>query len=194
MSQLHRGGVFDAEILDERPGQVIVEFTGEKASDLFKDEPGGHRWQRVPPTEKRGRVQTSTVTVAIFSPTAVNDCFNMKDVEFTTTKGSGPGGQNRNKVETCVVATHLPTKTTVRVCNSRSQHKNKESAIDLLRMRVTTAVAQASAQELESSRRQQVGSGMRGDKVRTYRAKDDAVKDHRTGKTWRLSAWLRGEW
>ena len=194
MSLLHRGGVFDAEILDERPGQVIVEFTGEGALETFKNEPGGHRWQRIPPTEKRGRVQTSTVTVAIFSPTDIGDGFNIKDVEFTTTKGSGPGGQNRNKVETCVVAVHLPTKTAVRVCNSRSQHKNKESAIDLLRMRVVAQVVQANAQEIESSRKLQVGSGMRGDKVRTYRAKDDAVKDHKTGKTWRLSSWLRGEW
>ena len=194
-SQLRTGSVFDVEVIDERPGLAIVEVSGVGAHELFKRESGGHRWQRIPPTEKRGRVQTSTVTVAVFAVTeSATDGFNLKDVEFTTTKGSGPGGQNRNKVETCVIATHKPTGFSVRVCNSRSQHKNKETATDLLRMRVINQFEQVESQKVDVSRKEQVGSGMRGDKIRTYRTKDDTVKDHRTGKTQRLSSWQRCEW
>jgi peptide chain release factor 1 len=192
---LRRGGVFDIEVLDERSGIVQVAVSGKGARATFQNEGGGHRWQRVPPTEKRGRIQTSTVTVAVLDPDAiVGQALNYQDVEIVTARGSGPGGQNRNKTESCVIATHLPTGLQVRIDNERSQHQNKAMAYKVLAARLYEAERERLAAERERDRRQQVGTGMRGDKVRTYRTQDDQVNDHRTGQRWRLQDWIRGIW
>lgn len=190
-----RGGVFDLEVLDERSGLVQVAVSGNGARITFQNEGGGHRWQRVPPTEKRGRVQTSTVTVAVLDPDAIaGQALNYQDVEIVTARGSGPGGQNRNKTESCVIATHRPTGLQVRIDNERSQHQNKAMAYKVLAARLYEAERERIAAEREKDRRQQVGTGMRGDKVRTYRTQDDQVNDHRTGQRWRLQDWTRGIW
>lgn len=170
-------------------------MTGSGARDVFRNEGGGHRWQRIPPTEKRGRVQTSTVTVAVLDPDAIAGvALNHADVEITTTRGSGPGGQNRNKTESCVVAVHRPTGLTVRIDNERSQHQNRATAYKLLAARLYEAERERAFNERVKDRKSQVGSGMRGDKVRTYRTQDDQVNDHRTGQRWRLKDWVKGEW
>jgi peptide chain release factor 1 len=168
--------------------------TGKKVSAIFKDEPGGHRYQRIPPTEKRGRVQTSTITVAVMNPdTPKNFQIPESDIEIKPSRGSGPGGQHRNKTESCITATHIPTGVTVRV-DMRSQFQSRSMAVRILTAKIYSENLEMSKNTQDKSRRDQVGSGMRGDKVRTYRAQDDRVTDHRTGKVWKLSKWSRGEW
>ena len=172
-----------------------MSFEGAGSRALFGQEAGGHRWQRIPPTERRGRVQTSTVTVAVLDPAAPGTpAVAERDVEIVTARGSGPGGQKRNKTETCIIATHRPTGMQVRIDNERSQHQNRRIALQVLAARLAAAATDRSVRAENELRRDQVGSGERGDKVRTYRVRDDLVTDHRTGKKQRLAAWLRGEW
>lgn len=167
---------------------------GARAAETFRNEPGGHRWQRVPPTEKRGRVHTSTVTVAVLDPDAVvGQELREADVEITTQRGTGPGGQHRNKTDSCVVALHRPTGLKVKI-DMRSQHQGRAMALRVLAAKLYAAERERQTAARAADRREQVGSGMRGDKVRTYRVQDDQVKDHRTGQRWRLASWLAGEW
>lgn len=188
------GGVFDSELLESQPGLIIVSFKGNGTKNLFGNEAGGHRWQRIPPTEKRGRVHTSTVTVAVLDPQNINSyILDEKDVEFKVSRGSGPGGQHRNKTESCVTAIHKPTKLSVRI-DMRSQHQSKEMAIKILSAKLSIAESESNRNSRDFVRKEQVGSGMRGDKIRTYRQQDDQVNDHRTGKTWKLSKWIKGDW
>jgi peptide chain release factor 1 len=161
--------------------------------DHLRLEAGGHRWQRVPPTERKGRVHTSTVTVAVLDPQdPKTPQLDPAEVRITLTRGSGPGGQHRNKVETCVVAIHEPTGLSVRI-DGRSQAANRKMALAILATKLADQRAAAACTVQNRSRQEQVGSGMRGDKVRTYRVRDDQVVDHRTGQKFRLSAWMRGE-
>jgi peptide chain release factor 1 len=191
----HRGGVFDIEVIDQRPGLVTLAVSGVGARQTFQHEGGGHRWQRIPPTEKRGRVQTSTVTVAVLDPDAVlGQALDLRDVEIVTARGSGPGGQNRNKTESCVVATHRPSGLQVRIDNERSQHQNKAMAYKVLAARLYETERGRVSAARDDARKQQVGTGQRGDKVRTYRTQDDQVTDHRTGVKMRLSRWYNGDW
>ena len=156
-------------------------------------ESGGHRWQRIPPTERRGRVHTSTVTVAVFE-IADSQLWKLTDSDITTfvTKDSGPGGQHRNKAETCIVLRHEPTKIEAKSA-SKSQSQNRKIARDLLEHRVSMFMAQQANVTENQSRKGQVGSGMRGDKIRTYREQDNIVTDHRTGKKVRLKDVLCGK-
>lgn len=148
----------------------------------------------MPPTEKRGRIQTSTVTVAVLDPDKPSSYkLDESDVEIRASRGSGPGGQNRNKTDSCITVVHRPTGTTVRV-DMRSQHQSKELALRILAARLAEEASERHQAQRDHSRRQQVGSGMRGDKVRTYRTQDDRVTDHRTGQTWKLKSWVRGDW
>lgn len=188
------GGVFEHSLVDERPGFVSVLFEGKGAKRLFRDEAGGHRVQRTPPTEKHGRVHTSTVTVAVLDPNLGSTfSLNESEVEIRTTRGSGPGGQNRNKVESCVVATHKPSGIRVRV-DMKSQHQSRTMALQILAAKLAEGQAEKTQAKRAAKRKAQVGSGMRADKIRTYRSQDNRVTDHRTGKTWRLKAWLKGQW
>lgn len=188
------GGVFDSELLASQDGIIVVQFSGKGAKALFANEAGGHRWQRVPPTEKRGRVHTSTVTVAVLDPEQ-NQKFALdeREVEIKTSRGSGPGGQHRNKTDSCVTATHKPTGVKVRI-DMKSQHQSKEMALKVLAAKIGGHQAKASREDREKRRKEQVGTGMRGDKIRTYRTQDDQINDHRTGQTWKLKKWMRGDW
>ena len=137
-------------------------------------------------------MHTSTVTVAVMSAGAgkTSALFD-RDILIFTTKDSGPGGQHRNKTESCVIMRHLPTGIEAKAA-SKSQHRNKETARAVLEARVgdhLDAIARSSANE---RRQQQVGSGMRGDKIRTYRAQDDRVVDHRSDRKVSLSALMKG--
>lgn len=162
---------------------------------MFSAESGGHRWQRIPPTEKRGRVQTSTITVAVLdvAPSGSNN-LHESDIDIAAVRGSGPGGQNRNKVASCIVAVHKPTGISVRIDSERSQHQNRRIALDVLAARVAEKSMLAIDAARAAERKGQIGSGMRGDKIRTYRVQDDQVVDHRTGKRWTLKNWMRGYW
>ena len=149
----------------------------------------------MPPNDKRGRVHTSTVTVAVLDATAGadGDAFglDLNEVSIRTTRDTGPGGQHRNKTESCVVATHLPTGLQAKAA-ARCQHQNRREALAVLTERVREHYAAQARCGRASERRQQVGSGQRGDKVRTYREQDDRVSDHRTGKTASLRNVLNG--
>ena len=170
-------------------------MTGRGAWETFKNEPGGHRWQRVPPNEKRGRVHTSTITVAVLpEPTEAQVVLRESELEFSTCRGSGAGGQHRNKTESAVILKHLPTGLMVRCENERSQAQNKETAKAVLRARIWEVTQLALDGKRAYERKRQVGSGMRGDKRRTIRTQDDVVNDHETGKQWRYKDYARGNW
>jgi len=172
-------------------------MSGAGARAALEHEPGGHRFQRVPPTEKRGRVHTSTITVAVLNVEARGAAFGSlkkTDVEEKTTKGSGAGGQHRNKTESVVVVTHRPTGIVVRCESQRSQHQNRAVAWALLDERVRVADASQQKAERESQRRAQVGSGMRGDKVRTLRLQDGVVTCERSDRKIAWKRYQRGDW
>lgn len=160
---------------------------------MFLNHVGSHRWQRIPPTERRGRVHTSSITVAILE---VND---FKEVELhpdeyslETTRGTGKGGQRKNVTDNCVVVTHIATGIKV-VRDGRQQVKNKEAALAELTRRVNNLYRTGHDEEISDERRDQIGDGTRSDKRRTYRVKDNLVVDHITGKTVSLKDVMRGK-
>lgn len=140
-------------------------------------------------------MQTSTVTVAVLpEPPEGEWAVSASDLEWTTTRGSGPGGQNRNKVETAVVVRHALSGITVRCETERSQFRNRELALRILEAKLRD-LHESEAHAVESRKRKnQVGSGQRGDKRRTIRVRDGRVTDHVTGQSWTLKAYLNGEW
>lgn len=167
--------------------------TGKGAEKAFANEAGGHRWQRVPPTERSGRVHTSTVTVAVLrEPTRSEVTINKRDVDRKTCRGSGAGGQHKNVTDSAVQLTHRPTGITVRVESERSQTQNTETAYSILRARLMEAKQQRASSARDGKRRKQVGSGMRGDKRRTIAIQRGQVVDHVTGKRVRVKDYLRG--
>lgn len=189
------GGRFDVELVEERPGIIVFRVTGKGAEQVFRDEPGGHRWQRVPPNERRGRVHTSTITVAVLSePSETQVVLRESDLEEQTCRGSGAGGQHRNKTDSAVQLRHIPTGIMVRCESERSQSLNRETARAVLRARLWQAEQERASGARADDRRRQVGSGMRGDKRRTIRTQDDVVNDHQTGRQWRYKDYARGNW
>lgn len=115
------------------------------------------------------------------------------DIEIHTSRGSGPGGQHRNKTESCITAIHIPTGVTVRV-DMRSQFQSRSMALRILTAKLYSKNVEMNKNNQDSLRRSMIGTGQRADKIRTYRTQDDRVTDHRTGKVWKLSKWVRGEW
>jgi peptide chain release factor 1 len=170
---------------------LIIEGTAKELRYLL-NESGGHRWQRIPPTERRGRVHTSTVTVAVFEVKEERQWqLRESDITTFTTKDSGPGGQHRNKTESCVIMRHEPTKIEAKAA-SKSQFQNRRTARELLEHRVAQYIQAQSQRTADATRKNLVGSGMRGDKIRTYREQDGIVTDHRSNKKIRLKDVLRG--
>lgn len=171
----------------------MARVSGKGAYEALKGEPGGHRHQRVPPNEKRGRVHTSTVTVALLrEPEAAEVRLDERDLEWSTCRGSGAGGQHRNVTDSAVQLRHRPSGLVVRCESERSQHQNKATALSILRARLLEAAVEAATSSRNSVRKAQLGCGARGDKVRTYREQDGIVTDHRTGKKARLDRVMRG--
>ena len=127
-------------------------------------------------------------------PSETEVILDERDLEEKACRGSGAGGQNRNKTNTAVQLWHRPTGIMVRCESERSQHQNRQTARALLRARLWETERQRSHAATAQDRRAQVGSGMRGDKRRTIRTQDDSVHDHITGRRWRLRDYLRGEW
>jgi len=172
------------------PGEIHILVTGPDLTDL-ESEAGGHRIQRIPPTERKGRVHTSTVTVAVIDPEVTAVAFNERDCDIDWFSGTGAGGQHRNKHQNSCRITHRPTGiTAVAQCRSRTNSFNEamsniQKRLDeTARSKYNTAIAQ--------DRKLQVGSGMRGDKIRTNRFQDDRVQDHITNKTASVKKVLAG--
>lgn len=181
-------------MIDERPGIVRCKVRGKRAQACFADEAGGHRWQRVPPTEKRGRVHSSTVTVVVLTPDeAARVELRPEDLVEQFTKGSGAGGQHRNKTSTAVLLRHIPSGLVVRVDGGRSQHVNRQTALALLQARLADQARRQAQADRIASRKQQAGSGMRGDKIRTVQVQGDTVVDHRRGTRTTFRIYARGQ-
>lgn len=183
------------EVIEERSGFVLCRVFGNGAEEALKNEAGGMRWQRIPPNEKRGRVHTSTVTVAVLpEPTDVQIRLDERDLDYRTCRASGAGGQKINKTDSAVQLTHKPTGLMVRVETERSQHQNRATALALLRARLWEAKRDRETAARANDRRTQVGSGMRGDKRRTIAVQRGTVVDHVTGRSWPVRDDLRGNW
>lgn len=185
------GGGFSTRLLEARPGFICFQVAGKDAYNAFRQEAGGHRWQRIPPTERRGRRHTSTITVAVLrEPTNAEVSLDHSKLEISTCRGSGAGGQHRNVTDSAVQIKYEDI--IVRCESERSQHQNKESALALLKAKLLQA-QEAKAQNKENSqRKKQIGSGMRGDKIRTIRVFDNQVKDHKTNHNMKFDKYERG--
>lgn len=179
--------------VEERDGFVSLWIIGATAKEIFKNEHGSHRWQRVPPTERKGRVHTSTITVAILEENVYKEVeIRPDEIRIETTRGSGAGGQHKNVTDSCVIITHFATGVKV-VRDGRNQHKNKEDALEEIKKRVNNFYRTGHLEDFAEERRDQIGNGERGDKRRTYRVKDSMVTDHITNKTASLKDILRGK-
>lgn len=174
--------------------EVSFMVEGEGAYSRLKYESGVHRVQRVPETESQGRIQTSTVTVAVL-PEAEEVEFeiNPADLQIDTYRSGGAGGQHVNKTESAIRITHLPTGVVVECQDERSQYKNKEKAMKVLRSRLYERMIQEQTDAIASDRRAQVGTGDRSERIRTYNYPQGRVTDHRIGLTlYKLDSILNG--
>jgi peptide chain release factor 1 len=164
---------------------VSFEIKGRDAYDHLRYETGVHRVQRIPETEKNGRVHTSTVTVSVMPlRTNVKVTIPPSDLEFETSRSGGAGGQNVNKVETAVRVIHKPTGIAIRCTIERSQLKNKERALEMLQAKLDQLAQEEDDRKHASEKKAQVGTGDRSEKIRTYNFPQDRVTDHRIRQSW----------
>jgi len=182
---------WSAKIVDESTNdlggykEASLEIKGKGVYDELQFETGVHRVQRVPETEKMGRIHTSTASVAIM-PIRKKSKFevNMADIEVEFSRSGGKGGQNVNKVETAVRLTHKPTGIVIRSTAERSQAANREKALQILTAKLEAAKEEAEAKKFSANRKGQIGTGDRSEKIRTYNYPQDRVTDHRIKQSW----------
>lgn len=164
---------------------VSFEVKGRDAYDALRFETGVHRVQRIPETEKNGRVHTSTVTVSVMPIRTVKKVtIPPSDLEFETSRSGGAGGQNVNKVETAVRVIHKPTGIAIRCTIERSQLKNKERAVEMLQAKLDQLAQEEDDKKHSDAKKSQVGTGDRSEKIRTYNFPQDRVTDHRIRQNW----------
>ena len=175
--------------------EVSFSISGDGAYSRFKFESGVHRVQRVPETESQGRIHTSTSTVAVLPEAEEVDVdINPADLQIDTFRSSGAGGQHINKTESAIRITHLPTGTVVECQDERSQHKNKDKAMKILRSRILEQEIERQNAEIAGDRKAQVGTGNRNERIRTYNYPQGRVSDHRIGLTlYKLEQILNGD-
>ena len=175
--------------------EISLSISGDEVYGKLKFESGVHRVQRVPETESQGRVHTSAITVAVLPEAEEVDFeLNLKDVKKDTFRASGAGGQHVNKTESAVRLTHLPTLTVVECQDGRSQHKNYEKALQVLRSRLYQAEVERLDKERADKRKSLVSTGDRSAKIRTYNYPQGRITDHRIGKTiYNLSNFMNGD-
>jgi peptide chain release factor 1 len=182
---------WDVEVLSESPGEhggykeIISRIIGRGAYSLLKFESGTHRVQRVPATEAQGRIHTSACTVAILPELEAVESvdLNPADLRIDTYRSSGAGGQHVNKTDSAIRITHLPTGIVVECQDERSQHKNRSRALSLLKARLLADERARQASQQAQSRKLQVGSGDRSERIRTYNFPQGRVTDHRINLT-----------
>ncbi|KKP30456.1 MAG: Peptide chain release factor 1 [Parcubacteria group bacterium GW2011_GWA2_31_28] len=165
--------------------EVTVEINGKEIYSIFKNESGTHRVQRIPGTEKNGRIHTSTATVAVL-PVVENVQIDIKpeELDYEIAKSSGPGGQNVNKRMTAVRLIHKPTGIVVISQNERSLEQNKQTALQILKAKLFKVRQEEQDRKLGNERKEQIGTADRSEKIRTYNFPQDRLTDHRINKTW----------
>ena len=175
--------------------EIVFRVAGDKVYSRLKFESGVHRVQRVPETESQGRVHTSTTTVAVLPEAEELDFYiDPKDLRIDTFRASGAGGQHINKTSSAIRVTHIPTNTVVECQDERSQHKNKEKALSVLRSRLYEAEVEKQRAAIAADRKSQVGTGDRSERIRTYNFPENRVSDHRIKLTiYKLDQFLNGD-
>ena len=175
--------------------EVSFMISGEGAYSRFKFESGVHRVQRVPETETQGRIHTSTATVAVLPEAQDVDVqINPADLQIDTFRASGAGGQHVNKTESAIRIIHIPTGTIVECQDERSQHKNKDKAMKILRSKILEAEREKQMSSIADERKSQVGTGDRSERIRTYNYPQGRISDHRIGLTiYKLEQFLNGD-
>lgn len=190
-----------SEILNANPTglggfkEISFMISGDGAYSRFKFESGVHRVQRVPETESQGRIHTSTVTVAVLPEAEEVDLqINPTDLQIDTFRSSGAGGQHINKTESAIRITHIPTGTVVECQDERSQYKNKDKAMKILRSRILEMERAKQNEAIAGERKSQVGTGDRSERIRTYNFPQGRVSDHRIGLTlYKIEAIMNGD-